>query len=60
MDDAKVIDGRIEKTVPHIFSADETLDVGIDTASPVSEDYTTRFFKEHLADQGGRAVPSWS
>ncbi|GAA3471936.1 arylsulfatase [Nonomuraea roseola] len=39
VDDAKVADGRIEKTVPHMFSADETLDIGIDTASPVSEDY---------------------
>ncbi|MFE3452869.1 arylsulfatase [Nonomuraea sp. NPDC059194] len=39
VDDVKVIDGRIDKTVPHIFSADETLDVGVDTASPVSEDY---------------------
>ncbi|MEV4161968.1 hypothetical protein [Nonomuraea dietziae] len=40
VDDDKTIEGRIDKTVPHLFSADETLDVGIDTASPVSEDYT--------------------
>jgi arylsulfatase len=32
-------EGRIEKTVPFLFSADETLDVGKDTASPVTGDY---------------------
>jgi hypothetical protein len=29
-----------EGTVPMVFSADETCDVGSDTASPVSDDYT--------------------
>jgi len=33
--------GRVEGTVPMIFSADETADVGSDTASPVSDDYTS-------------------
>jgi len=32
--------GRIEATVPNLFSADETTDVGVDLASPVSEDYS--------------------
>ena len=32
-------EGRVEKTVPFIFSADETLDIGMDTASPVTDDY---------------------
>ena len=32
--------GRVEATVPLIYSADETLDLGADTASPVSDDYT--------------------
>jgi arylsulfatase A-like enzyme len=32
--------GRVEGTVPLIFSGDETADVGRDTASPVSDDYT--------------------
>jgi arylsulfatase A-like enzyme len=32
-------DTRVEATHPLIFSADETLDVGSDTASPVSDDY---------------------
>lgn len=33
----KVADGRIERTQPIIFSADETADVGIDLATPVVE-----------------------
>ena len=33
--------GRVEGTVPIVFSADETADVGSDTASPVSDDYTS-------------------
>ena len=31
--------GRVEVTVPLAFSADETLDVGSDSATPVSDDY---------------------
>ena len=38
----KVGEGRIAKTQPNIFSADETADVGVDDATPVSDDY-----KEH-------------
>ncbi|MCI0461455.1 MAG: hypothetical protein L0Z62_31275, partial [Gemmataceae bacterium] len=38
----KVAEGRIEKTVPNIFSADETADVGVDDATPVTEDYKER------------------
>ncbi|MEV6964026.1 arylsulfatase [Hamadaea sp. NPDC051192] len=34
-------DGRIDATVPMIFATDETLDVGSDTSSPVSDEYTT-------------------
>jgi arylsulfatase len=34
-----VAEERIEKTVPFIFSADETMDIGQDSASPVTEDY---------------------
>jgi arylsulfatase len=40
LDGAKVGEGRIPATVPLIFSGDETADVGRDTASPVSDDYT--------------------
>ena len=32
-------EGRVEKTLPFQFSFDETADVGIDTASPVSPEY---------------------
>ncbi len=35
VDDKKVGEGRIERTQPMIFSADETADVGIDLATPV-------------------------
>ena len=41
VDGAKCGEGRVEATVPLVFSADETCDVGSDTASPVSDDYTS-------------------
>jgi arylsulfatase A-like enzyme len=34
--------GRVDATVPMLFSADETTDVGSDSATPVSDDYGTR------------------
>ena len=34
--------GRVERTVPMLFSADETTDVGSDSATPVSDDYDMR------------------
>lgn len=37
INDKKVGEGRIERTQPGIFSADETADVGIDLATPVVE-----------------------
>jgi arylsulfatase A-like enzyme len=40
LDGAKTGEGRVEGTVPMIFSGDETCDIGSDTASPVSDDYT--------------------
>jgi arylsulfatase len=39
-DGEPVAEGRVDATVPMVFSADETCDVGADTASPVSDDYT--------------------
>ena len=39
VNDEQVGEGRIEKTVPSVFSADETMDIGIDTATPVTSDY---------------------
>ncbi len=41
VDGRQVGEGRVEHTVPMIFSADETCDIGSDTASPVSDDYTS-------------------
>jgi arylsulfatase len=38
----QVAEGRIEKTTPFVFSADETADVGVDEATPVTEDYAER------------------
>jgi arylsulfatase len=46
VDGAQAGAGRLNATVPLIFSADETMDVGLDTSSPVSDDYapaTSRF-----------------
>jgi arylsulfatase len=40
VDGDEVAEGRVEATVPLIFSGDETCDVGSDTASPVARDYT--------------------
>jgi hypothetical protein len=39
VDGEKVGEGRVEGTVPMVFSADETTDVGSDSATPVSDDY---------------------
>ena len=41
VDGDKVGDGRVEHTVPMLFSADETLDLGRDSATPVSDDHGT-------------------
>jgi arylsulfatase len=40
IDGAKVGEGRIEHTVPLVFSADETADVGSDTGTAVTPDYS--------------------
>jgi arylsulfatase A-like enzyme len=42
VDGETVGEGRVEATVPMVFSADETTDVGSDTATPVSDDYGPR------------------
>jgi len=44
LNDKKVGEGRVEKTEPAArFSADETFDTGMDSASPVSADYQSPF-----------------
>ncbi len=42
IDGTQVGTGRVDGTVPIIFSADETTDVGGDSATPVSDDYGPR------------------
>jgi arylsulfatase len=42
VDGDEVATGRVDATVPMLFSADETTDVGSDSATPVSDDYGPR------------------
>ena len=49
----KVAEGRIERTQPMIFSADETADVGVDDATPVTEDYKEGDNAVHRQDPQG-------
>lgn len=41
VDNTKVGEGRIEHTVPNLFSYDDFADVGKDTGEPVTDDYRT-------------------
>src|SRR4030095_12031393 len=43
VDDKPAASGKLERTVPLLFSADETLDIGEDTGTPASEDYHVPF-----------------
>ena len=43
VDGKEVATGRIEQTVPVRVSADETLDIGEDTGTPVVRDYDVPF-----------------
>ena len=43
VDDKPIAEGRIERTIPFRISLDETLDIGEDTGTPVSKDYTVPF-----------------
>jgi arylsulfatase len=42
VDGKQVAQGRIERTIPVRFSLDETLDVGMDTGTPVVESYVVK------------------
>jgi hypothetical protein len=42
IDGSEVGDGQLVATIPMLFSADETTDVGSDTGTPVSDDYGPR------------------
>jgi arylsulfatase len=39
VDGEKHAEGRVERTIPYYFSFDETLDVGVDLGTPVTDDY---------------------
>ena len=56
----KVAEGRIEKTVPYMFSLSETADVGEDTGTPVTEDYPrgAQPFHGHDSQSGDRSRPA--
>jgi hypothetical protein len=41
IDGTKSGEGRINATIPMIYSGDETCDVGCDTGTPVSDEYTS-------------------
>jgi arylsulfatase A-like enzyme len=43
VDGEKVASGRLDQTIPYRMSLDETLDIGEDTGTPVSEDYKVPF-----------------
>ncbi|MGW8324267.1 MAG: hypothetical protein ACWGNI_01095, partial [Desulfobacterales bacterium] len=43
VDGKKQASARVEKTIPLRVSLDETLDIGEDTGTPVSEDYKVPF-----------------
>ena len=51
LDGDKVGEGRVEHTVPMAFSGDETLDLGRDSGTPVSDD--------HGADNGFTGRVRW-
>ncbi|WP_152049309.1 arylsulfatase [Tautonia marina] len=42
-DDRKIGEGRVEKSIPNRVTLDETLDIGFDTGTPVTEDYAVPF-----------------
>ncbi len=43
VNDQPVGRGRVEKSIPNRVTLDETLDIGFDTGTPVSEDYEVPF-----------------
>jgi arylsulfatase len=45
VDGLRAGEGRVDATVPMLFSADETTDIGGDTATPVSDDYSPKTSK---------------
>ena len=56
VDGEQVGEGRVDGTVPMLFSADETTDVGSDTATPVSDDYGPRTASSRATSSGCRST----
>ena len=52
-DDKTIAEGRIDNTIPFRVSLDETLDIGEDTGTAVSNDYTVPF---HFTGQLNRVI----
>jgi arylsulfatase len=52
-DDKTIAEGRIDNTIPFRISLDETLDIGEDTGTAVSNDYTVPF---HFTGQLNRVI----
>ena len=44
-DGKKVGEGRVKETQGYVFSADETTDIGYESGTPVSKDYTVETSK---------------
>ena len=65
LDDVEDGAGRVERTMPFLFSLDETCDVGRDAGTPVSPDYNVRdnefngtvSWVELATDDGAKAQP---
>ena len=38
-------EGRIERTIPNVYSLDETMDIGFDTGTTVSKGYSLKTSK---------------
>ena len=58
VDGEKVGEGRVDATVPMVFSADETCDVGSDTGTPVTDDYGAADDRVHRPRALGRRSTS--
>ncbi len=57
VDGSKVGTGRVEATVPMLFSGDETTDIGSDSATPVSDEYDREEQHVHRSRPPGPARP---
>ena len=58
LDGTKVGEGRVDATVPMLFSGDETTDVGTDSGTPVSDDYGADETRVHRPRPLGRRSTS--